>query len=123
MKKIIFLLALVSCYCTFNSNAQTVQFDSVRGYWYANIVAQPLPFLYNTPSLSRVHVSIQQFNGSAYFNWGLDYFDSTIMNYSVLISGTKQVPITNTSATILQGLQLLFTYVSDSINKVNIQYQ
>lgn len=123
MKKLLFAVLLIG---SFSTTAQTVQLDTPSNIAYAEIEPVAINWLKGSPSVTRVYVSIVNFNlvNNTFFNYWLKYpvvIDSNTVNYTTIMSGSLSLPV-NTSVSIDDARNYIFNYVADSI-QFNVIYK
>lgn len=119
------LIAIVLVLISITSSAQNIKLDSLQDITYAEIVPITLPWLKNSPSITRVYIKVLNTNmfTTAYFDWWIKYpviTDSVTINYITVASGSSQIPIDPTT-TIQTASAYLYNYVAQSI-QFNLQY-
>ena len=114
------LLILFFAITAFTCNAQTVKLDTPTNTAYAEIEPVEIGWMKNTPSVTRMYVSIVNFNlvNNTYFNWWLKYpvvIDSNTINWTSIMNGSLSLPV-NIALSIDDARAYIFNYVADSMN-------
>lgn len=108
------------------AHCQTVKLDTPANMAYAEIYPIEIGWLKGTPAVSRVCISVSNFNlvNSTDFTWYLKYpvtIDSNTTQWQTIMSGGTSMHV-NSAATIEDARAYLFNWVSDSLN-LDITYK